>query len=81
MDIEISLSMAIEPQIFVTFFPHRPGVGNSRDYMQEFFGIFHNHSTYCCWKRTENVGPSCSLCDFKPLLLGLLIKQSIVDHM
>lgn len=56
-------------------------MGSSRDYRQESFGIFHSHSVYCCIRRTEDVGSDHSLCDFKPVILGLLIKQSIMDHM
>ena len=62
------------------FLPHRPGVGSSRDYRKEVFGILLNHSTYCFRKKTENVGSIYSLCDFKSLIPDLLIKMSITDH-
>lgn len=80
MEMEIALSKVTEPQLFVTFFPIGL-VCSSRGYRIESFGIYHNHSAYCCRKRTENVGFNHSLCDFKPVIPGPLITQSIMNHM
>lgn len=72
MEIEIALSMVIEHSSVT-------GVCRSRDYRRDSLEHF-SCSTYCCRKRTENVGSNRSLYDFKPVIPGPLIQQSMMDY-
>lgn len=71
--------LVIEPQLFVRLFPRGllcTAAGAVGESPWELF----IHSAHSHRKRTENVGSKHSLCDFRPVIAGLLIRQSITDH-